>query len=241
MNKLTQLLAGAIVLSSMTACTALAEHAEHIPTLTVSGTAVINAAPDQATIRLAVVTEGKDASDVARDNARLAKEIQRALVGAGASEDDIETTGFSVEPMYNNRTRANNEPPQIIGYRVSNEVKVTTLDLDKAGELIGAGIEAGANRVNGLQFDLRDNSDHRAQAIAEATAAARSDAEALAAAAGIELVGVHEINLVPSYNQPVQREFAGRSAMAMDAAPPINPGDVQVRAQVNLVYRISGG
>lgn len=241
MLKFIHVIAGAALLSAMTACTALADHEPHIPTLTVTGSAVISAAPDQATIRLAVLTEGKDASDVARDNARLAKEIQRALIGAGASEDDIETTGFSVEPVYNYRNRTNDEPPQIVGYRVSNEVQVTTLDLDNTGELIGAGIEAGANRVSGLQFDLRDNSAQRAQAIAEATAAARADAEALAAAAGIELDGVHEINLIPSYNQPVQREFAGRSAMAMDAAPPVSPGDIQVRAQVNLVYRISGG
>lgn len=215
---------------------------EHIPTLTVSGTAVVTAAPDQAKIRLAVVTEGKDASDVARDNARLTTAVIRALVGAGADEDDIDTASFSVEPQYdyNNRNRES-RPPTIIGYRVSNEVLVSTLDLDNAGELIGAGIEAGANRVNGLRFTLRDNTSQRAEAIAIATAAARSDAEALAEAAGISLESVHRIDLVPSYVQPVQREFIGRSAMALDsAAPPINPGDIEVRAQVNIVYRIGG-
>ena len=214
---------------------------EHIPTLAVSGTAVVTAAPDQASIRLAVVSEGEDASDVARDNARLTKAVIRALIAAGANEDDIETAGFSVQPMYDYNRQREGKPPTIIGYRVSNEALVKTLDLDKTGELIGAGIEAGANKVNSLQFTLRDNTAQRAEAIAIATAGARADALALAAAAGIKLAGVHRIDLVPTYVQPIQREYLGRSAVAMESsAPPINPGDIEVRAQVNITYRIEG-
>ena len=234
-----RLLACTLVLASLLAPHALADDEDqHIPTLTVSGTAVVTAAPDQATIRLAVVSEGADATQVARDNAKHTTAVIRALTNAGAKPDDIKTTGFSVEPMYDYNRQRDGKPPLIVGYRVSNEVQVTTLTLDKTGELIGAGIEAGANRINGLQFTLRDNTAQRAEAIALATAAARSDARALAKAAGIELGRVDRIDLVPSYVQPVMREFAGRAAMAMDAAPPINPGDIEVRAQVNIVYRI---
>ena len=189
----------------------------HIPTLTVSGTAVVTAAPDQATIRLAVVSEGADATDVARDNARLTTAVIRALTGAGARPDDIDTTGFSVEPVYDYQRQRDGKPPVIVGYRVGNEVQVTTLTLDKTGEFIGAGIEAGANRINGLQFTLRDNTAQRAEAIAAATAAARSDANALATAAGIELGSIDRIDLVPSYVQPVMREFAGRAAKIFES------------------------
>ena len=49
------------------------------------------------------------------------------------------------------------------------------------------------------------------------------------------------IDLAPTHAQPVQREYMGRSAVAMEsAAPPINPGDIEVRAQVNITYRIEG-
>ena len=212
----------------------------HIPTLTVSGNAVVTAAPDQARVRLAVITEDANATDAARDNARLTTAVIRALVNAGANQNDIETAGFSVEPQYDYSRQRDGKSPVIIGYRVSNEVLVTTLELGKAGDLIGAGIEAGANRVNSLQFTLRDNTAQRAEAITLAAAAARADATALAAASGVSLKGVHRIDLVPSYVQPVRRDF-GRSAVAMEsAAPPINPGDIEVRAQVNIVYEIEG-
>jgi len=230
-----------LALTAIFATPSFADDDEHIPTLTVSGAAVVTAAPDQATIRLAVITENEEASDAARANARLMKSVIRALIAAGADENDIETAGFSVQPMYDYSRQRDGKPPTIIGYRVSNEALVTTLDLDKTGDLIGAGIEAGANKVNSLQFTLRDNTAQRAEAIAIATAAARADARALAAAAGIELAGVHRIDLVPSYPQPVNREYVGRAAVAMEsAAPPINPGDIEVRATVNLVYRIEG-
>ncbi|MCB9838062.1 MAG: SIMPL domain-containing protein [Phycisphaeraceae bacterium] len=233
------LLACPFALASIVALPAVADDDDiHIPTLTVSGTAVVAAAPDQAQVRLAVVSEGEDATDVARDNAKQTTAVMRALTNAGAKADDIETSGYSVEPIYDYNRQRDGKPPVIIGYRVSNEVQVTTLNLDKTGELIGAGIEAGANRINGLQFTLRDNTAQRARAIAEATAAARADARALAGAAGVELGPIDRIDLVPQYVQPVMREFAGRAAVAMDAAPPISPGDIEVRAQVNIVYRI---
>jgi len=230
-----------LALAAVIASPALADdNAEHVPTLTVSGTAVITAAPDQATIRLAVISEGEDAREVARDNARLTKAVIRALESAGANEDDIDTASFSVEPMYDYNRRREGKPPTIIGYRISNEVLLTTPDLDKTGELIGAGIEAGANKVNSLRFTLRDNTAQRAEAIANATAAARADARALSEAAGITLGGVHRIDLIPTNVQPIQRQFQRGLAMAMEsAAPPINPGDVEVRAQVKIVYRIS--
>lgn len=238
-----RLLAGTLALATISTTHALANDDDDaaIPTLTVSGTAVVTAAPDQAKIHLAVISEGEDATDVARENARLTNAVIRALQGAGADEDDIDTASFRVEPMYDYKRQREGKPPTIIGYRISNEVQVTTLDLDKTGELIGAGIEAGANRINSLQFTLRDNTAQRAEAIARAAAAARADATALAEAAGIELAGIQRIDLTPSYVQPVQRQLLGRSAVSMEsAAPPINPGDIEVRAQVNIVYRIDG-
>jgi len=218
---------------------ALACEVAEPPTLSVSGEAVVTAAPDEAEIRLAVVTEGEDATETARQNARSTEEVIRSLVNAGAEREKIETVSFSVEPQYDYNARREGKPPRIIGYRVSNDIRLTTLNLDRTGAYIGAGIEAGANRVSGLTFNLRDNAPQRAEAIRIATRSARHDADTLADAAGIRLDGVHRIEIVSDGVRPMQRQFDGRAAAMESAAPPVNPGDIEVRVRVNMIYRVA--
>lgn len=212
------------------------------PSIRVSGTGEVRAAPDQAIADFAVETTAANAQEAAAENATRMDRVIAALVRAGVPRDRIETRDYNVYPDYDPRPMEQGGEPRVRGYRVINTVSATTYEVERVGGLIDAALGAGANRVHGVRFGLRDPQRFRQQAIADATRRARADAEALAAAMGVRLGMIREaatmdVNLVG----PV---FMAREGMAMDAvaqaAPtPINPGEQTVRATVMIVYAIS--
>ncbi len=59
----------------------------------------------------------------------------KALTGLGIAEKDIQTTGVSVAPR-RRQGRPDTQPPGIVGYEVSNQVRVKVRDLGKLGRLL---------------------------------------------------------------------------------------------------------
>lgn len=232
-------LAGA-VLALLPLAPARAQQAEPgFPTLTVTGQGEASVTPDELRISFAVITEGETVGGALTDNSQRARRVIDALKRRGLTEEDIQTTNFSISPRYSNK-RSGDQPPEIIGYRVQNQVRVRTADLESAGDLIEAGVEAGANSVSGIQFTVSDEDAVYEEAVASAAADAKRKARALAEAAGVRLVRIVSIDLEPSF-----RPIGGgqvRSMMAMEGgAPPIEPGEVQSDARVRIVYQISEG
>ena len=201
------------------------------------------AAPDQATADFAVETTAANAQEAAAENADRMERVIAALVRAGVPRERIETRDYNVYPEYDPRPMEQGGEPRVRGYRVMNTVSATTHEVDQVGALIDAALGAGANRVHGVRFGLRDPQRFRQQAINEAVRRARADAEALAGAMGLRLGMVREASTLDvGYGQPVPVLMAREGAMDMaaQAAPtPINPGEQVVRATVLIVYGFS--
>ena len=214
-----------------------------VPSLTVRGDAQLDKPADELRIRVGVVTESDEAPTALRENSRQMNDVIDALKKTGLTDKEYQTSQFQIQPMYTRRTRQSpvDWKPKIIGYRVSNSLNVKTKKLELAGELIQAANEAGANSIDSISFGLADPRTHRAEAIRAATANALTDARTLAEAAGLRLVRVLSITLDQAAAPqpiPIQRMSAGM-AMAEAAPPPIQPGDVTVRASVTVRYEIA--
>jgi uncharacterized protein YggE len=216
---------------------------DSIPKLTVRGQAELNKPADQLRLQVGVVTEAPQAESALGDNSRKMQSVVEALKKAGLGAGEYETGSFSLQPVYSQRPRSAEAEwqPKIVGYRVSNTLNVKTKKLDMAGKLIQAANDAGANSIDSISFDLADPRTHRAEAIAAAAANARSDAGALSQAADVKLVRILGISLDEAgYQPPIPLMQAGRMAMAETAmAPPIEPGEIVVRAGVTIVYEIA--
>jgi hypothetical protein len=217
---------------------------DSIPKLTVRGQSELNKPADQLRLQVGVVTEAPQAESALGDNSRKMQSVVEALKKAGLGAGEYETGSFSLQPVYSQRPRAVTDDwqPKIVGYRASNTLNVRTKKLDMAGKLIQAANDAGANSIDSISFDLADPRTHRAEAIAAAAANARSDAAALAQAADLRLVRIIGISLDDAgWQPPVPLMAAGRMAMAETAmaAPPIEPGEIVVRAAVSLVYEVA--
>ncbi len=213
-----------------------------VPVLTVRGAAQLQKPADQLRISVGVVIESDEAPTALRENTRQMNDVIDALKKTGLTDKEYQTSRFQIQPVYTRRPRQApvDWKPKIIGYRVSNSLNVKTKKLELAGELIQAANEAGANSIDSISFGLADPRRHRVEAIRAATANALTDARTLADAANLRLVRVLSITLdqAAAPRPTIQRMSAGM-AMAEAAPPPIQPGDVTVRANVTVVYEIA--
>ncbi|MGA8567165.1 MAG: SIMPL domain-containing protein, partial [Candidatus Binataceae bacterium] len=99
-------------------------------------------------------------------------------------------------------------------------------------------IEAGANRINFLNFTLRDESQARSQAIALAAKDAQTQADSLAKSLGVKLGPVVKATTIGE-NQPIpMARFAAATVGAMGAPTPVQPNEVTVPATVSITYQI---
>lgn len=152
-----------------------------------SGEATIFAQPDEAQVSIGVVTEAHTAEGASTQNASTTTRVIDAVKGILETKGELKTTGYSVAPTYK---YGNNTAPAITGYQATNIVLVTIHDLSLVGKVLDTASNAGSNRINGVQFLLRDDAAVRARALAEAAAKARANGEAIAKALNLRVLGV---------------------------------------------------
>ncbi|HZS01857.1 MAG TPA: SIMPL domain-containing protein [Chloroflexota bacterium] len=257
------LLAVAVGASAL-ATTAPAQMVQPTPgprTLTVTGEGTASAAPDVAYVSVGVQTQGKTAVEATSENSRLMTSVLAALQARGVRPQDLRTSGLTVTPRYAPPPPATPVSPgpgpivgsypssvyghpggEIVGYDASNNVTVTVSEVDRASELLDAALGAGANRVGGLTFRIRDTNALRQQALADAAQAARARADALAASLGLRVVGINSVQEDPSYAN-AYNAFPEIPAVVPQAAapappPPVMGGEltVRTRAQVQFLF-----
>jgi uncharacterized protein YggE len=107
------------------------------------------------------------------------------------------------------------------------------------GTVIDAGLKAGANQLEGVQFLLRNELPAREQALKEAVQEARGKAQTMADALRVNLAEVIEaseggVSVVPR----IEAKFSTAAATAPDSTP-VSPGEISVRASVTIRYRIT--
>ena len=120
-------------LISLTLATALASPAFAAGTMQMSGHGEIMAKPDTAYVTSGVTSQAATAKDALAANTADMTALIGVLKDAGVAEEDIQTSGFAVNPnyIYSDQRDANGYqlPPKISGYTVTNSVTVHVRDL----------------------------------------------------------------------------------------------------------------
>ncbi len=200
----------------------------------VSGTGFVEGRPDVLTVQFGVETRGPTV-DKALDLANQAQgRLRNAFTKGGVSERDLQTSGLSIYPQYDKDGR------RISGYQVSEQLSVKLRDLARAGALISQAADAGgdATRINGLSFDIEDDSALLAQARRKAFDEAKAKAELYAQASGRGLGRVVSINESVSAPALGQRASADSFAQAAKAVP-ILPGEQRLSVTVTVEWAFS--
>jgi uncharacterized protein YggE len=205
--------------------------------LSVTGSGLVYLAPDVAYINIGVHTDRATASEAVSSNSAQTQQVIAALKEFGVEDADIKTTSFSIYPNVQYDPQTNQE----IGttYVVDNTVHVTVRQIDMLGDLLDATVSAGANRVNSIQFDAADKSAAIKQARDAAVEDATTQARELAAAAGVSLGSIHQLDFYNAVPSPVISGFGKGGGGGLEAASvPIEAGQLTVTANVSISYQI---
>ncbi len=226
------------LLAAIIATTTRADDKPSRRTITVTGNGEVTATPDLALVSFAVETQAKTASAAATENAAKSEKVVSAVKQQLKGEDKVETSGYSLEPQYQMQERGNVSPPSIVGYVARNQVEIQIQAIDAVGRLIDSAIAAGANRINNVQFTLKDRSPHLRAALTKAGAEARAQAESVATALGVQLKQV--VSATTSSGPIVVPRYRDGFAMAAEKAvtTPLEPGEVKVSASLEVTYEI---
>jgi uncharacterized protein YggE len=234
--------AGALCASGLVAGRALAQvptgsPAADVPAIVVTGRADTKVIPDRATVSLGAETRRATAAQAAQENARIQRAILDTLKTMGIGAEEITTADYAVMPdqQYDNTTRQT----RITGYIVRNTVRVRVQKLERVGAVIDAALAKGANGVNGLELTASNTDDARRQALAEAVERARKDADAMARAAGGQIVSLLEIALQDGETPVFRPAMAAMSLKSAGGATPIEAGAQTLTVQVLTRWRFA--
>jgi len=208
---------------------------EPLRTLNVTGTGEVYLTPDVAYVSIGVRSEGKDAAKAVAENNAKSDAVVKALTDAGVDAKDIQTNNFNIYPQQQYDDQGNVTDTT---YIVENTVRVVVRDLETIGDLLNAAVEAGANSIYGVQFDVADDEQARSEARQAAVEDAQKQAEELAEAAGVGLGRVQSISTYGGQPIPLYEGKGGAGPVMAEAQVPISPGQLMLTVEVNVVYEI---
>ena len=215
--------------------------------LTVSGEATVFARPDNVRITVGVRTISPELDTARNQNAATFQRVLKAVEALRYPYMLMKSAGFELSVIEEDRDPRDLEPPQIVGYRVSNSLTIRLTGAEpeelskRAAGVIDAAARAGANAIGELQIFVLEEDKHKQEALVAAVKNAREKAETIAATLGVRIVGYKNVSAQERGYLPRPGE------MMMQMAPlagggqwtPIEAGLVQITATATLTCKIA--
>jgi uncharacterized protein YggE len=207
------------------------------PFVAASATGEARIVPDRAMITVAVESQAASAAKAGTDNAARQTRVIEAVKAAGVAAAQIRTSGYNVFPEY---AQGDGRAPRITGYRAHNSVQVEIRDIASVGKIIDAALAAGANNIGSVSLFASNTDAARKEALQKAVAKARTEAEAVATAAGGSLGALLELSVEP-YGMPEPLMRQAMVSRSMADATPVETGELTVNAMVRARWLFVSG
>ncbi|MGZ8361894.1 MAG: SIMPL domain-containing protein [Allosphingosinicella sp.] len=215
--------------------------AQSQPAATIGGTRLdivatgeVTRVPDIVRINAGVVTQAPSAVEAIRQNAVRMERVRAALARAGVQPRDIQTSNVSLQPDYR---YAENQPPQLVGYRASNDVNIRFREIAESGRILDVLVAEGANQINGPNLGL----DRPEAALDEARVAALANARARAELYARSLnMRVRRVLLVSESGStlPAPVPVMARAMVAQEADTRIEPGEQTLSVSLTVSFEL---
>lgn len=239
MKKFTSVLAAALLVFSV-AGTNLAAAAEP-NTIAVSGMAEQEVAPDMAYIDVGINVRADDAETARTQEAQIASQIRRALLGLAITDNDLQNTSYYLYQEYKvdrNGVRTADK------YVLDSSIKVTVKDLDKLSQVIDNVVEAGATNISNITYALSTQNIIQRQLLATAVENARDKAAVVANAASRTLGNMLSADInsfdggtIVAYGA---NKLRSTTNLAEDSvATKLSPGKIKLNARVQVVFSLN--
>jgi hypothetical protein len=204
-------------------------------TVSVSGTGSVEGVPDTLVATIGVHARDASVQSALNDSASDARKVLASLHHSGVAGNDIRTSDVELDPDYGTHDA-------IVGYDSSETLDVRIHPLSNVGHILAAASTAAGNSttIDGLSFDIADNTALLATARASAFANAKTQAMQYAALSGHSLGSVASISAVVSgATDPVTYDKLAFGATAPAASVPIRAGQQQVSVSVKVVWSLT--
>jgi len=233
--------------------------------INVSGDGKAYAKPDVAVISFGAHTEAPKSQDAVTQNNNIMDAVITSIKGLGVSDKDIQTTMYSLQPLYDYNVPVPMMAPAatgtssgkasagmaiaypiqtrstvLRGYSLDQQVQVKIRNFDNINAILDAASKNGANTIGSLQFTVDDMEKINAEARDAAIAAAKQKATDMFGAAGLS--GAKIVNISEGYNNYPQPLYGvAKDVMATGSgttAPSVQTGQLEVDTTVTLTYRV---
>lgn len=204
-------------------------------TFTVNGTGKVSVDPDIVRVTIGHTVQGSTVKQTREALNKTINAVKDALVTMQVAKQDIKTSGFSINPIYD----WSNSKQRITGYSGTMSLQVTIRNMDSVNDIIDKATELGANEISALTFAVENpekaTNDARELAVSEA----KKKAEDAARIAGFRLGNI--VNYQENDNSQVNRPMAFKEAtldMAAGGNTEIQPGTSEISITVTLSYEL---
>jgi len=207
--------------------------------ITVTGTAEIKVPPDQAILTVGVDSRDRELAAAKGQNDSQVKKALAAAHEAGLEEKDIQTSALTLSANYSDE-----RVPKLLGYEAEQTITLRLRNLKKYESLMTQLLQAGVNRVNGIQFDVSDSRKFKDEARTNAIRAAREKAVAMAAELG-QAVGkpwaIEELDVeIPLAHLQSNAYYLARSVQLPMGGEEssLGTGQLSLRASVRVSFQL---
>lgn len=229
------IMTGLLLVTLLSSCAGTSSNNSMVPSLNSAGQGKVYITPDVAYINIGVHSQDENVTTALSNNTDQANAVSSALQELGVDAKDVQTSSFTINP-----SQQYGPTGEITGtiYMVDNTVYVTVRDLTKLGELLDAVVTAGANTINGIQFDLLDKSAALTQARQQAIEGAKNQAAEIAAASGVTLGKILSVNVYANNVPQAVMDVKSYANGGIGGSVPVSAGEFVITADANITYEI---
>lgn len=211
--------------------------------VSVSGSAIINVAPDVANVSFDLLTKEKTAQEAKEANDAMLKKLNEVLKKYEIKETELKMNYINIHPYY--QYKANSH--ELAGYEAQKTITIKIKEIDKYNSFIDDLLKIGISNINDVDFAIEDIKTVKNQARIKALEVAREKAELFASSVSKKIVDVIEISDSDSgFHYNAQANYRGKlkQAMAMtggsdesdEAGVEEERGNIAVSATVSVVF-----
>lgn len=210
--------------------------------ISVTGTAEQSFTPDKADIYVAVLGQGKALAEAKKNHDTLLNALHQVTAQFKIGKANVKTLSDSINPQYDYVSEPNGSGRQVLrGYEANHRLQITLEDTAKTGDFINALVSKNIDRIEQVQYGLKDSEEAEMQVTLAAVKNAKKKAGRIIAALDSDLGKVLSVNADGGGYQPVPMPMMMTKAVMADGgaeAAPIPAGDVKINKNVTVQFEI---
>jgi uncharacterized protein len=205
----------------------------------VVGRAAEARAPDFAEVTVGIEARAPNAAAALDAASKAVAGVSAQARALGVPAADIGTAAVSLQAATRSVARPGGVSEEPDGYRASNLVSIRLADMDRLGDLLRQALDAGANRIDGVSFGLRDPDTVDAVLQVAAARDARSRAAALSEALGVKLGPLCTLGPAGGAPYPAANRSLAAPMAAKGRRVPIEAGTIQMSSEVSATFAVA--